>query len=272
MPFDANKLRAFFKLATTFSEFEHAAVLSSTDAKGEFGGVVRDPAVGAPAGPRALIGPHEEVVRNADGLAEALRIGATVYELIEPLRIECRNVVSSGCSFALSGFKPALAVVAPFEAVAESKWVLRAHGLIQTLRRKRKEGLDGRDAERWDELCACVDMEGFELRQPFSVRQIGEVTARRDDGLMVSWSGYEEHPLELLPFDVAPAETAGFESGDRFDAVVLRERKSWRLVEVLDATLLPTLSEDHRQEFFDALRSAPSTRDAMIAAQSVRQR
>ena len=94
-------------------------------------------------------------------------------------------------------------------------------------------------------------------RRGFSVRQVGTVAASGDLGIKVRWSGYSDE-CEVIPFELAPDDLASFEVGDRFDAIVQRERVSWRLVEVLCVNLAPDLTEERRTELLDVFDRAPS--------------
>lgn len=205
------------------------------------------------------VGAGHMVVCDAHGRASALRVGPTVYEFLRPSEVRCTQV-GGVFEFALAAL-PHLAPVRAASAVAaEAQWVLNTHVVIQRLKRKRAGTLPAPDAERWSEIVACIDIERFDRDQTFSLRQAGVLVAVQESGVLVRWAGYDDEP-ELVPFDLAPAELAGFEAGERFDAIVQRERASWRLVEVLQATLLPPLTPERRRELVRAIERAPSTTD-----------
>jgi hypothetical protein len=200
---------------------------------------------------------RQAIERDPLGLALALNVGPTSYPLLEPREIRCRKV-AGGFEFTLVGH--GRVSHAPTERKAELCWVWETHADIQKLRRKKASGLLPEEAMHWSELSSLIDLERFERRQLITLRQAARVLEPVDGGLAVRWIGYDEEP-EVVPFELAPAELAAFEVGERFDATVLREPVSWRLVEVLDSTLLPPLTEERRRELLEELSRSPSTQD-----------
>jgi len=201
----------------------------------------------------SMFGPA--VLRDRTGKALGLRVGSTAYAFIEPLAIHCEAESGATFKFSVVGFPPARGET---KRKAEERWALEMHGLIQMRSRRDLQPPSESDVD-WAHIEELLDLETYRLSRPFTVRQVGQVLARDVEGILVRWSGFEDE--EELPFVVGPAELAGFQVYERFDALVEREPETWRLSQILSATLLPTLSSERKRERLEALAKAPSTRD-----------
>jgi hypothetical protein len=215
--------------------------------------------VGAKFDERAPGFGHVAVRRDAAGLASALLVGPTLYELLEPSEIVC-TPVRGGFEFALAALPHLEKGCAASESAAEAVWGLTAHVTIQRLMRKSATALAPVEARRWSEIQACFDLEQLERNRSFVLRQIGEVVEVRAIGLMVSWIGFDDEP-ELVPFESAPDVAGGFERGERFEASVQRESDGLRLIEVLDAALLLPPTPKSERALVDVLARARTTAD-----------
>lgn len=191
-----------------------------------------------------------------------LSVGPTVYELRKPAVPRC---VESGSGFEFS--LPSLSRLVgrgASRAAAEAQWGLLVHVTLQRLLRRRGEALPKQDERLWTEIEACVDLEQLERGRTFTLRQLGEVREVHDDGLSVTWIGYDDRP-EFVPFGSLPREAAAFDPGERFDAIVLRRRGDLRLVEVLSGSVLPTPTRGSEREMLDAVARARRTTDVCDA-------
>lgn len=196
------------------------------------------------------------VQQDAQGRAQALRIGSgTVYELVEPLPIDCDEVGPDTwvCRLAAGGL--ALEGHGATAADAQRSWVSSTHRHIQRALRARAAG-EGKQ-EEWAVLTSVFDLERPAL---MDVRQAGRVVEQQTFGTAVAWAGYDPTP-EVVPFSLAPPELAGFEVGECFEALARRNAESWRLLEVLSVALLPPPTRERRDDLLERLARAPSTHE-----------
>jgi hypothetical protein len=116
--------------------------------------------------------------------------------------------------------------------------------------------MNPREREAWHILSGHIDMESMQRDVPKQLRQIGVIREVTSNGVRVLW---EDGTKEGLALEFVPAEVAGFSKGDRFEAIVSRDRTSFALIEIVHARLIAHPPEMSDKEADDLWKSLPST-------------
>jgi hypothetical protein len=146
---------------------------------------------------------------------------------------------------------------------AQRNWNELFHVRFQTLLAKRPWEMDVNEREEWGQIELLVDVAAYRRETPYRVRQIGTVSQRRPTAQeprplpnQVRW---ESGRVEDIRLDLAPPELAALFAGRRFEAVVLRDSATHRLLRILDVVPLAAVPKVADQ---NALwESVPTSKD-----------
>jgi hypothetical protein len=109
-------------------------------------------------------------------------------------------------------------------------WKESFHVIFQELSRKRPFEMAGAEAERWASLARLVDLDAYADSRPYVLRETGRVSRVWPPPAEVTWWGSDQ--VESTPLTRMPAEFATYKSGQWFEAIVERDRRSRELLRV----------------------------------------
>lgn len=128
---------------------------------------------------------------------------------------------------------------------AQRNWNEQFHVRFQTLLAKRPWEMDVNEKEEWGQIELLVDVAAYRRDTPYRIRQIGAISRRRptahEPRALPNQIRWESGRVEDIRLDLAPPEFAALFAGRRFEAVVLRDSATHRLLRILDVVPLAAL-------------------------------
>ena len=121
---------------------------------------------------------------------------------------------------------------------AQRDWSNQFHVRFQTLLAKRPWEMTLEEKEEWGRIELLVDVARFRRETPYVVRQIGVLTRRRPIPDQIRW---EDGRTERVWLEHMPPEFAGLHEGQRFEAEVIRDSATGRMVRTTVVRRLPAL-------------------------------
>ena len=117
-------------------------------------------------------------------------------------------------------------------------WADQFHVRFQTLFAMRPWEMQPEQNDEWERIEQMVDVEAYRRETPYVVRQIGELTHRRPIPDRIRW---EDGRHERVTLDQMPPEFAGLHEGQRFEAEVVRDAVTGRMIHAIVVRRLPAL-------------------------------
>lgn len=128
---------------------------------------------------------------------------------------------------------------------AQRDWNEQFHFRFQTLLAKRPWEMNVTEKDEWGQIEFLVDLAAYRRETPYRTRQIGTVSQRRptahEPRALPNRIRWESGRVENIRLDCAPPEFASLFAGSRFEAVVLRDSVTHRLLQILDVVPLGVL-------------------------------
>lgn len=170
---------------------------------------------------------------------EEIRVGEAVYRARSPLlatfypRIRGVNgeLLVTPCGLQVVG------VGKSFDA-AQRDWDEQFHVRFQTLLAKRPWEMTGAEKDEWGQFELLVDVAAYRRDTPYVIRQIGVLTHRRPIPDQIRW---EDGRQEKVFLEQMPPEFGGLHEGQRFEAEVVRDAVTGRMIRTVVVRRLPPL-------------------------------
>jgi len=128
---------------------------------------------------------------------------------------------------------------------AQRDWNEHFHVRFQTLLAKRPWEMNVAEKDEWGQIELLVDVAAYRRETPYRVRQIGTISQRRptthEPRALPNQIRWESGRVEDIRLDLAPPDFASLLAGRRFEAVVLRDSATHRLLRILDVVPLTSL-------------------------------
>jgi len=189
---------------------------------------------------------------------EEVRIGEAVYHTRSPLlatfyprtRGVNGELAMTPCSLQIVG------IGKNFDE-AQRDWSNQFHVRFQTLLAKRPWEMTVEEKEGWGRIELLVDVAAYRRETPYVIRQIGVLSRRRPIPNQIRW---EDGRHERVWLEQMPPEFAGLHEGQRFEAEVVRDAVTGRMIRAIVVRRLPAL----RPTSADAAlwKSVPTTSEA----------
>ncbi len=146
---------------------------------------------------------------------------------------------------------------------AQRNWNEQFHVKFQTLLAKRPWEMNSDEKEEWEQIELLVDVTAYRRDTPYRIRQIGAISQRRptahEPRALPNQIRWESGRIEDIQLDLAPPEFASLFAGRRFEAVVLRDSTTHRLLRILDVVPLAQVPKAaDRDALWD---SVPTSKD-----------
>ena len=140
---------------------------------------------------------------------------------------------------------------------AQRDWNSQFHVRFQTLLAKRPWEMTVEEKDEWGQIELLVDVAAYRRETPYVIRQIGVLTHRRPIPDQIRW---EDGRQEGVWLEQMPPEFAGLHEGQRFEAEVVRDAVTGRMLRTIVVRRLPAL----RMKNSDAalFESVPTTAEA----------
>lgn len=168
-----------------------------------------------------------------------IQIGETTYRLRQPVQGEFVSNRGASWEFWVERFSPAFMGQGPSAEAAYEDWRDQVHESFQDLYRKRPFEMTKEERWKWGVLEDLIDVVSYQNEAPVLVRQFGQITQARPLPRQITWvDGSKESAIDL---DLMPAEFAGYKPGQWFEAIVERDRLTWRLRRVRYVHRTPSL-------------------------------
>ncbi|MFO0938328.1 MAG: hypothetical protein U0798_17620 [Gemmataceae bacterium] len=117
-------------------------------------------------------------------------------------------------------------------------WNNQFHIRFQTLLAKRPWELSAEEKDEWGQLELLVDVAAYRRETPYVIRQIGMLTRRRPFPDQIRW---EDGRQERVWLEQMPPEFAALHEGQRFEAEVVRDAVTGRMIRAIVVRRLPAL-------------------------------
>jgi hypothetical protein len=189
---------------------------------------------------------------------DCFNVGIACYRLRSPL-IACFYPPIGGPEGRLNVMPVLLQIVGSGASIDEAwrDWTGHFHVRFQTLFAMRPWEMQTDERNDWERIEQMVDVAAYRREMPHVVRQIGFLTHRRPIPDKIRW---EDGTSDRVTLEQVPPEFAALHEGQRFEAEVLRDATSGRLVRVEVVRRLPPLRcEPLNDELWSSL---PTTADA----------
>ena len=166
-----------------------------------------------------------------------LRIGDTVYHARSPL-LATFYPRTRGVNGELAITPSSLSIVGVGKNFDEAQraWNGQFHVRFQTLLAKRSWEMTVEEKDEWGHIELLVDVAAYRRETPYVIRQIGVLTRRRPIPNQIRW---EDGRQEGVWLEQMPPEFAGLHEGQRFEAEVVRDAVTGRMIR---ATVVRRLS------------------------------
>lgn len=186
-------------------------------------------------------------------VVDCMPVGNTIYHFRSPSRAtwyprsrgEFGEVTFCPCNLAIVGrgktFEEAL-----------TSWSEQFHTRFQTLLAKRSWEMTQQELEEWENIDQMVDIAMYRRETPQRVRRIGELTRRRPVPDRVRW---EDGRQESVSVAIAPPEFAALHEGHRFEADVLLDSTTGKLLQIVFLKRLPALETEGDEELWESLKT-----------------
>jgi hypothetical protein len=146
-------------------------------------------------------------------------------------------------------------------AEAQDELLAIFHERVQELLSKRPFEMTSQEKSDYAAIDSVVDLAFYQQQLPVRLRQRGKLVSKRPGNWTVIWEGLGQEKVDGKLF---PVDFAAYREGQRFDAIVLRDRQSMNLIQVADVerTTASQSTEEELQEFW---KSLPTTADLPAA-------
>ena len=187
-----------------------------------------------------------------------IQVGEAVYRLRTPsfatfypgMRGPIGRVSVDSCGLAIVGVGEAF-------SDAMKNWEEQFHVQFQTLLGKRLWEMTAEEKNAWDHIDIFVDVAACRRETPYHIRQIGWLAHRRPIPDRVRWEGGHSERVSL---DQMPPEFAALHEGDRFEAEVVRDPSTQRMIRTTSVRRLPPLQSTPADE--ELWQSLPTSKDS----------
>jgi hypothetical protein len=159
-----------------------------------------------------------------------VRVGEAVYPLHRPAGVRYGPADDPDATLRVDGFGPRFVGTGEGLSQAFDDWRLKVHVAFQTLRTRRPFEQSADEAEAWAELERTLDLRGYERKTPVLLFETGRVSASHPHSPEISW--WPDDRVERVHLGMMPAEFAAYTVGQWFEAVVERDRTTWKALRV----------------------------------------
>ncbi|GIW79532.1 MAG: hypothetical protein KatS3mg105_1339 [Gemmatales bacterium] len=182
-------------------------------------------------------------------------VGETIYHLRNP--VQAVFLFKGACwEIWVQGFSPDFIGYGDSPEAAYEDWRDQVHESFQDLYRKRPFEMEDEERRRWKDLEDLIDVVAYQNETPVVFRQLGQITQARPLPRQISWV---DGIKEIVRLELMPAEFAAYKVGQWFEAIVERDRLSWRLRKVHYVQRTPALGSMSKSELSNFWNSLPTT-------------
>ncbi|MFO1022595.1 MAG: hypothetical protein U0903_18145 [Planctomycetales bacterium] len=164
-------------------------------------------------------------------LISEIRVGSTRYHLFNKARtfFSPPTVRSTG-KFIVDDFSWIVGE-GGMASIAKENWQENFHSEFQRLYFMRPFEMNATDREQWKTIQSKVDVERFRVSQPLSSRRVGRVVKARPLPEKIRWEDGSQEKIDMHSIEIPP-EFARFKRGDQFEAVVLRNPITYKILKI----------------------------------------
>ena len=201
----------------------------------------------------------------ASGISiEEIRIGHTVYPLRSPTRAFYFPVRATALGkFLVEGFSPKFSGEGTSLVTARTDWEENVHLAFQRLYAMRNFEMTEADRENWTFLTERIDVDLYRNMTPLVGREIGKVISAESGRHRIRWV---DGSPEVFTLGQVPGSFAAYKAGAWFEAQVVRDRQSGRLVEILSAQRITSLDGITPAEVDELQAQFPTTKELPSAS------
>jgi len=195
------------------------------------------------------------VISETWNLFDSFEFGDTIYPLKTPLAGHIDGSKTKGFFFRVESL-PFIAVgTGPTKDAAFLDWCEKLHIKFQVLHKKLPMDFDMEDEEAYEGLTRAIDVEKYEAKNPFVIRQIGKIVGVGEGPWKVQWADRTEE-VKLVN---TPANFSRFAPGQWFEAVVARTQGTRALEKIRHVEMIEPLEFESPAKMEDFLKSLSST-------------
>jgi hypothetical protein len=204
--------------------------------------------------------PSREKARSGEGgsTITELTIGDVSYRLQGSYLAISRTNAAGEVEYLVEGFEPLFVGRGENDSRAKADWTEQVHGAFQRLYRKMPFEMTSGESAQWSILERVVDVDAYNTNTPVVFRQLGKVSRSRHAPIEVTWT---DGSKEAVNSAIAPAEFAGYELGQWFEALVERIPGSWQLRRILNVQATEParrMPRERLRRFWDSLPTTNS--------------
>lgn len=167
-----------------------------------------------------------------------VQVGETTYRLRAPVQGGVVWNRGDRWEFWVERFSPTFIGNGPSAEEAYESWRDQVHEAFQDLYRKRPFEMAADEQSKWAILEGLIDVTGYQNETPVLVRQLGQITQSRPLPRQITWV---DGGKELVRLELMPDEFASYKPGQWFEAIVERDRLTWKLRRVRYVQRTPSI-------------------------------
>lgn len=192
-------------------------------------------------------------------MLKSFRVGEMLYEGLRPIHATFEPPVSGRQGrFIVAGLEEYFVGRGNTFDDAYEDWTLIIDFSIQQLLATQDFERTAEQNHQWHLLSQYFDLNEIRYSRPLRIRAYGRLLSNRGHQYRVRWI---DGTKSKFTRDRVPEEVVGFRVGQPFEAVVLRDARTWQLLRVESAfatSSLPHVTEADANEF---LRDVPSSNE-----------